>query len=174
MCHFCGDLRPSTVNSLPTGNVPGCDQTGMELIKKHPQFSPLPSEPTEEDIQKRRTTPWYRVSTDKKSAYDGVGGPEGAQKTVDNVREKFDDAPNVFVALAHDTAMLGVVPTLNKEPEKDLNNWLTSGWKEQALWGWLREPGQKQNLVEGFWKDGVKYKTVGDLMKDVGRGDSKI
>lgn len=173
MCHFCGDLRPSNMNSLPTGNMPGCERNGMELIKHHPQFPPLPPDATAEEIQKRRTTPWYKVSTDKKSAYDGPG-PEIAQETVDNVRGKFDDAPNVFVALAHDTAMLGVVPTLNKEPEKDLNNWWRSGWKEQAYWGWIQELDQKNNLVEGFWKDGVKYKTVEDLMRDVGKGTSKI
>lgn len=61
--------------------------------------------------------------------------------------------------------MIEVLPFLNDEPEKDLNDWQEAGLKEKAHWGWLNElprdgkPGRGM-AVQGMWRHG---ELVGDL-----------
>lgn len=94
---------------------------------------------------------------------------EVAQATADNLAKLFDGASNVFVAIAHDPVLLECLPTLNAEPERDLNGWAAEGWKEKCQWGWLNElpkkgePG-RQRLVDGFYLDGKKYGTAKELI----------
>lgn len=165
VCHFCGDMRPNEIHTFPEqgGNF-------KDMIKRHPQFS---SGDATSDENVSRQTPWYRVSTDKKSAYDDPG-PEVAQKTVNTLIAHFDVAENVFIALAHDTALLGVLPTLNDRPEEDLNGWYEKGWKAETYWGWTGQVGTKEKIVEGFWKDGVRFETARELLDDAGKKETKL
>ena len=80
---------------------------------------------------------------------------------------EFDASEDVLVCIAHDPSLLKVLPLLNVEPEKDLNDWKEKGYKEKTKWGWLNElprdgkPGRTM-LVDGVWRKG---KLVEDFMK---------
>lgn len=76
--------------------------------------------------------------------------------------QPFDDSPNVLVCIAHDPSLLDFLPTLNNNPERDLNDWKRQGWKERCHWGWLNELPRngkrgREPVVEGFWRDGKKW-----------------
>jgi hypothetical protein len=68
---------------------------------------------------------------------------------------EFDADPNIFVMIAHDGALLDVLPLFNDQPEKDLGNWAMMGWKEAVKWAFLaelpldRKPARPP-LVEGL------------------------
>ncbi|KAK5249314.1 hypothetical protein LTS03_002339 [Exophiala xenobiotica] len=162
ICHFVGDLRPNKAcpmpDPIPTGvldndpvNVPSPCPCLIFTI-----HHPLASEAAHVDEQ--RTTPFYRVSDHKASAYID---PVAAQGSVEKLIE-FESSPNVLVCLAHDPALLKYLPTLDSDPASDLNSWRDRGWKEKCRWDWLNElprngrPG-REPLVEGFWRDGKPW-----------------
>jgi hypothetical protein len=82
--------------------------------------------------------------------------------------QEFDDSPEVLVCIAHDPVLLEALPTLNKDPEKDLNWWKREGWKERCRWGWLNElpryeqPGRRAT-VEGLEGRPGEGKSVNSL-----------
>jgi hypothetical protein len=74
--------------------------------------------------------------------------------------QAFDESPDIVVCIAHDPTLLQVLPFLNDDPTKDLNDWQTQGYKEKAKWGWLNElprnnqqPGRPM-LVKGVRRNG--------------------
>lgn len=81
--------------------------------------------------------------------------------------QEFDASPDVLICIAHDPILLKVLPMLNEQPNRDLNDWRAKGYKERLLWGWLNElprdgkPGRPM-LVEGAWRDGSR---VSDFLK---------
>jgi glyoxylase-like metal-dependent hydrolase (beta-lactamase superfamily II) len=155
ICHFAGDFRPSDTIPLP-------DPIPRGVLDHSPHFPiPCPAEiftshhPRESDESKKKTTPWYSITDHHRAAYID---PPLARTSV-NKMQLFDDSPYVLVCIAHDPTLLEVLPTLNKNPESDLEHWKSKGWKERCHWGWLNElprdekPGRKA-VVEGFWRDG--------------------
>ena len=81
--------------------------------------------------------------------------------------QDFDASPDVLVCIAHDPTSIKVLPFLNDQPDRDLNDWKERGLKEKLLWGWLNElprngkPG-RPILIDGNWRDG---KRVTDFTK---------
>lgn len=75
--------------------------------------------------------------------------------------QQFDADPDVLVCIAHDPTLLKVLPMLNDQPDRDLNDWKANGYKERLLWGWLNDlprdgkPGRPM-MVEGTWRNGEK------------------
>ncbi|UKZ88832.1 uncharacterized protein TrAFT101_004566 [Trichoderma asperellum] len=72
-------------------------------------------------VKEARVNPWYDVATGQLSTFlDPIVG----QRTANTVKEAFDEAENVFVAVCHDLSLLAeengkpVLPTLNMLPKK--------------------------------------------------------
>jgi glyoxylase-like metal-dependent hydrolase (beta-lactamase superfamily II) len=143
-CHFCGVLRPNVSHPFPHPQLPSSTievsdvESSESLLKRHPKYqqSPLPAA---ELVEEARVHPWYGVASGQLSTFlDPVIG----QKTANTVKDAFDGAENVFVALCHDLSLLAenngkpVLPTLNDVPQEDLNNWYENGWKEKLYWTW--------------------------------------
>lgn len=167
ICHFVGDIRPNAKHPLP-------DEIPAELLDEDPSYFPRPcpcslftdhhpvlsdnSSVSATDSHRRRTTPFYKVSTHSKSAYVD---PPTAQASVDKLVD-FEESPDVMVCVTHDEALLKYLPTFNKDREANLNDWKRQGWKEKTRWDWLNElsrngkPGRKL-LVEGLWRDGKPW-----------------
>jgi glyoxylase-like metal-dependent hydrolase (beta-lactamase superfamily II) len=155
ICHFPGDFRPST-------NIPLPNPIPAGTLDRTPFFpTPCPAElftshhPRRPSLAQTTTTPWYTITSHKRAAYID---PPLARQTLSKM-QPFDDHSNVLVCLAHDTALLEVLPTLNQNPELDLQDWKAQGWKEKCHWGWLNElprDGKKgrESIVQGFWREG--------------------
>ncbi|RDL30988.1 Uncharacterized protein BP5553_09777 [Venustampulla echinocandica] len=170
ICHFPGAFRPTPSILLP-------DHIPTGVLDESPYFpspcpcslftEPHPLSPTEEN----KATPFYNISTDPSAAY---ADPPRAQASV-NALIQFDASPSVCIFLSHDTTLLQYLPTLNNEPESDLNDWKKNGWKEKCHWGWLNEmprggkPGRKP-IVDGFWRDGQLWDTAKSELAERGKG----
>ncbi|RAL08780.1 MBL fold metallo-hydrolase [Aspergillus homomorphus CBS 101889] len=153
ICHFAGVIRP-------TPEVPFPAHFPLETLDSDP-FFPVPCpcsiftdhHPiTQIDREK---TPFYDISALEASVFDDPGI---AQQSVDQLR-RIDALPNVFICIAHDPELVRHLPTLNKSPEADLNEWKRKGWKRKVRWGWVNElpragrPGRKP-IVQRFWRGG--------------------
>lgn len=183
-CHFCGVLRPNVSHPFPipippssTVGISGIDNSET-LLRRHPKFEQASGAISEE----ARVTPWYGVATGQLSTFiDPVVG----QKTADTVKEAFDEANNVFVAMCHDLSLLvkdngkSVLPTLNNAPHEDLNKWYERGWKDKLYWTWLDQLGKanevgkvqrKDPTVVGFWMHGKKYNTAQEMFEEARKG----
>ena len=182
-CHFFGVLRPNQTYPFPTGSrypegaigIANSDEPQV-LLQRHPEFL----SPSSSSKLTATVTPWCHVSAHQHSVYED---PAAAQETANRLREEFDEAENVFVAVAHDASLFVedgrgrfVLPTLNQTPQRDLNGWYREGWKQKLYWAWTAELGNQSEsgkitprspLVQGFWKDGKKYETSQDLLEAV-------
>jgi hypothetical protein len=84
--------------------------------------------------------------------------------------QEFEESPDVLVAIAHDMALIDVLPLLNNDPGVDINDWKTQGLKEKARWFWLNElprdgkPGRKPFLDGRYW-NGKKRSSFTDCVK---------
>lgn len=185
VCHFCGMLRPSQTRPLSKPNFPGASLRVADiadlnaLLRRHPHFLPSLGTSTADPSNPVLDTPWCSVSTAEHSAYED---PATAQATLDHFREAFDEADNVFVALAHDNNLLlkdggkSVLPTLNDSPQEDINDWYEKGWKDKLHWSWLGELGKEDEYgnikpmephVVGYWKNGNKYDSTAEILQQV-------
>lgn len=154
ICHFSGDFRPSPKISLPDP-VPGEYLDAATFFPKPCPCSLFTDHHTRVAASapehEKRITPFYEVTDHPKSAY--VDPPVAAESV--RRMQNFDDSADVLVCIAHDPVLLDVLPTLNKDPYEDLNNWKEKGWKKRCHWGWLNElprngkPG-RVTLVEGL------------------------
>nr|KAK5438363.1 hypothetical protein LTR18_008885 [Exophiala xenobiotica] len=178
ICHFSGDFRPSAKKPLP-------DPIPAETLDEDSYFpTPCPCsffadhhpmKVSEHSSVDGRATPFYRISTDPSAAYVD---PKTSQISVRKLAN-FDSDPSVLVCLAHDTAMMHGLPTLDENPEDDLNAWRGGGLKEKIHWGWLNElprdgkPGRKA-VVEGFWRDMKPWPEARDVMRKNGEKASKV
>ncbi|UKZ76886.1 hypothetical protein TrVFT333_004601 [Trichoderma virens FT-333] len=179
-CHFCGVLRPNKSHPFPNDHFP-VSSIGLSdienpegLLRRHPQF-PQSSDATNGAA---RVRPWYNVATGQLSTFiDPIVG----QDTANRIREVFDEADNVFVAMCHDLSLLihdngkPVLPTLNKAPQKDLNGWYEKGWKEQLYWTWVNQLGKaddygkiqlRESAVIGFWMYGERYDKAQEVFEE--------
>lgn len=152
-CHLAGCIRPSEYNPLPAslGQSDGLDPYFPPSCpcSMFTSFHPVAS--TEEEA---RVTPYYTASETAGSAYKD---PKAANESIKGLAE-FDAHPNVFVCLAHDTGLLGILPLLN-DGEEDIGDWKSKGYKEATTWRFLNElprdgkPG-RPGIVGGFWRNG--------------------
>jgi hypothetical protein len=171
ICHFSGDFRPSAWIPLPE-TIPEDAFRGRAgkypmpcpcafFSDHHPQ---LHNDEIDSSTVKKNEEPFYHLSTHKHSSYKN---PALAKVTTAKMQQYFDSDPDVLVCLAHDTALVDLLPVFNNEPEKDLNNWQELGMKEKCHWGWLGElprydkdgkvigQGYREiPIVEGLWKEG--------------------
>jgi hypothetical protein len=161
ICHYAADIRPTKAFPIP-------DPIPEGVLDDDPAYFPSPCPSSlftdhhpiltspDDSPDDRKTTPFYRVSTDQTSAYVD---PAVGQGSVDRL-VAFESSPNVLVCLAHDPALIKHLPTFNQNPRSDLNDWCRNGRKEKCRWEWLNElprknatPGRKP-IVQGFWRDG--------------------
>lgn len=179
ICHFPGDFRPSPDVPLP-------DVIPTQVLDVDSYF-PIPcpcSIFTDHHPQKvaqkessidGRTTPFYRISTDPTAAYVD---PAASQRSVDKL-VNFDASPSVMICLAHDDTVIHSLPTLNNNPEDDLNLWKERGYKEKIHWGWLNElprngKAGKGLAVEGFWRDMQPWPEAKEELRKKGERASKL
>ncbi|KIX98033.1 uncharacterized protein Z520_06112 [Fonsecaea multimorphosa CBS 102226] len=164
ICHFAGDLRPNPTHPIPDP-VPAT-VLDRELREQYPSPCPCslftdhhPAISQGLESGDPRQTPWYKVSTHPSSAYVD---PRTSQESVDKLIS-FEQSPAVMICLSHDQALLTFLPTLNKDPGADLNEWKSKGWKEKCRWDWLNELPRgngrygRRPIVEGFWRDGKPW-----------------
>ncbi|RFU24954.1 hypothetical protein B7463_g11384, partial [Scytalidium lignicola] len=185
VCHFCGMLRPNHTHPFPKSKFPSAalrvaDINDLDvLLRRHPRFLSTSRAPAADSIEPARVSPWCLVSTTECSAYED---PATAQATLNNIREAFDEAENVLVAVAHDNNLLlknsgkYVLPTLNDLPEEDINGWYEKGWKEKLYWSWLGLLGKEDKNGEikpmephviGYWKNGKEYDKAEEILDEV-------
>lgn len=134
---------------------------------------PAAKTPGPGDIDEYRRTPFYKISTKPSAAY---ANPTEAQATLGQLIH-FDADPSVLVCLSHDETMLRSLPTLNNDPEDDLNEWRSRGFKDKIYWGWLnhlprnKQPG-RERVLEGFWRDGKPWPEAHEVLKKNGEAAS--
>lgn len=171
ICHFAGDFRPSDAIPLPAIIPEEAFALGEPNRRR---LLPIPcpcSVFTEHHPQKLTPkeaiqSPFYKLSTHHHSSYRQ---PQLATETMEKMQRNFDADPRVLVCLAHDPALLAHLPSFNKKPDGDLNNWRALGMKAKCHWGWLGElprhgkqgdllgPGMREKpIVEGLWRDDVQ------------------
>ncbi|KAL0573959.1 hypothetical protein V5O48_008000 [Marasmius crinis-equi] len=132
-CHHVGHLRPNEFHHK-THPCPGHILTSTRKSISTEYFpSPLHPDSNEFDLA-RRDTPLLTIPS-----------PDGDKPTahIDPVKAKesirtlslLDSHPDVFVAIAHDLTLVEVVDLF---PGK-LDDWKEKGWKEKALWAFLKE-----------------------------------
>lgn len=156
-CHIAGAIRPSEYHPLPATLLPS---DGLDAYFPAPcpcamftSCHPLASTEPENDT-KVRTTPYYKASDDPRSAYKD---PVAANESIAGLGE-FDGQPDVFICLAHDTGLLGVIPLLN-DGGGEIGDWKEKGYKEATRWRWLNELPRdgkrgREAIITGFWRDG--------------------
>ncbi len=115
-----------------------------------------PAAATEEEA---RVTPYYKASDTKGSAFTH---PVVANDSIKGL-EEFDAHPDVFICLAHDTGLIGVLPMLNDGGE-EIGDWKSKGYKEITKWRFLNELPRdgkqgRPRIVNGFWRNGVQVPT---------------
>lgn len=170
ICHFPGTFRPSIDVPLP-------DLIPSLVLDKDSLFpDPCPCsiftdmhprQPSNCDDP--RKSPYYRLSTDPTSAYVN---PEVASRSVQSL-VAFDTCPRVLICLAHDETVLKTLPTLNNNPEDDLNEWEQRGYKAKVRWGWLNDlprngsPGREPAVV-GFWRENRPWPNAREELRAMG------
>lgn len=156
ICHFAGVFRPSAgvpfPDTIPSSQLDDWFPSPCPcsfFTSHHPLAEP--------DSEEAKKTPFFNVPTITPSSYyDHVT----AMKSI-RAMQDFDASPDVLVCIAHDPTLLKVLPMLNDQPDKDLNDWKIKGYKDQLEWAWLNElprdgkPGRPA-IVDGAWRDGEK------------------
>jgi hypothetical protein len=108
-----------------------------------------------------RTKPFYSIATGKGGQPSFYSDPIKAQRSVNKLTE-YDAHPDIFVCVAHDRALVEVLPLFNNNPQADINDWQAQGYKNKTVWGFLNElprqgrqgrPGRPP-LILGFWREG--------------------
>ncbi|KAH8690500.1 beta-lactamase-like protein [Talaromyces proteolyticus] len=108
------------------------------------------------DDEESRTSTFYEPSQESWSWYDD---PAEALRSVEALKE-FDADENVFVAIAHDSALREVVDVF---PNGKMNDWKAKGWAKMSHWHFVNElpvngqPGRKL-IAQGLMKDGDVYR----------------
>ena len=128
VCHFGGSYRPTAYAPMPS-TIP----SSVPLDRHIP--SPCPCsffQGSHRDPKNLRTSPFYNITHEPGGWYVD---PPTAQKSVKSL-EEFDADENVFVCVAHDGGLLGVVDFF---PNGTINDWKRKGWKEKSKWGFLNE-----------------------------------
>ncbi|EGX88114.1 Beta-lactamase-like protein [Cordyceps militaris CM01] len=159
--HYAGMIRPTEYVSLPdhipAGQLdahfpPSCPCSAFTALH------PMASRDGDDHAKQRsaaRSNAFYDVARNPHGAYE-FG--DLAQSSVDKVKI-LDAQENVLVCLAHDGALMEVLPLYNDNVKADVNDWKERGYKEKTRWGFLNElprdgkPGRPP-LTVGLWRDG--------------------
>jgi hypothetical protein len=158
VCHFPGSFRPSKDIPLPN-KLPasaGLDREFPSLCLSTTFTSMHPC-----GHAAGNTTPFYQASTYPESIYQDAHVANQSTRELRN----FDASPNVFVCIAHDPALLRVLPTINEDSKSEVGDWKAQGYKEACHWGWLNElprsgtPGRPK-MVTGYASGGVSVDYV--------------
>lgn len=181
-CHFCGVLRPNVSHPFPQPHLPSSTigvsdvENSESLLSRHPKYQQSPLAAAK-SVEEARVNPWYGIAAGQLSTFlDPVLG----QRTANTIKETFDEAENVFVALCHDLSLLAedngrpVLPTLNDAPQGDLNGWYENGWKDKLYWTWVSQLGKedgngngsiqmREPVITGFWMDGKTYEKAQEV-----------
>ncbi|KAK2010865.1 metallo-beta-lactamase superfamily protein [Colletotrichum eremochloae] len=161
ICHFTGVFRPTEDTPLPEGIPASAIARRLDWSSRAacPCSHFTPHHPNAEDGNSARTTPWYQLPRNgKHPVYTDL---DLAADSVSKMRE-LDVKDNVMVCIAHDASLLDVLPVFNKQPNEDINEWKSEGWKSTTYWSWLNEVSvdgvtPRPPVVEGFWRDGKKW-----------------
>lgn len=154
ICHFAGMFRPSSGVPFPD-QIPG---QYLDVGFPNPcpcSFFTSQHPKTDPESEDARTTPFFDVTSNKPSSYYDRGL---AMESIRSMQD-FDASTDVLVCIAHDPNLLKILPMLNDQPDKDLNDWQAKGYKDQLTWPWLNElprdgkPGRPM-LIDGAWRDG--------------------
>ncbi|KAF2628508.1 Metallo-hydrolase/oxidoreductase [Macroventuria anomochaeta] len=158
ICHFGGSFRPSTSIQMPD---PVPDEH-LDQHLPHPCPCSLFTEvhPAGPESEASKTSPFFEVSGFAQSAYVDR---EAAAQCIEEL-QRFDAHPDVLVCIAHDSTLLRVLPFLNDQHEKDLNDWQDQGYKEKARWGWLNELPRQGKPGREMYVQGVRQN--GELVED--------
>ncbi|RDW59679.1 hypothetical protein BP6252_12766 [Coleophoma cylindrospora] len=159
-CHFGGAIRPSEHVPLPESL--DAQAAGLDDRFSSPCpcsiFGACHPAPTEEE---KRKTPYYTASDHPGSAYVDAKLANMSMKGLG----EFDADPDMFLCLAHDSALMEVLPLLNDKPDIDVNNWKDAGYKDMTRWRFLNELPKNNGergrppLVTGFWRYGERKET---------------
>lgn len=158
--HYAGMIRPTEYVPIPATIPPGQLDSHYPYVCPCSMFTvlhPAAGDHTESSSSEARSKPFYDVSRNPHGAYE-FG--DLAQESVDKVKI-LDAQKNVFVCLAHDGALMNVLPLYNTDADVVINDWNKCGYKEKARWGFLNElprdgkPGRPP-LTLGLWRNGNK------------------
>ncbi|KAL7930234.1 hypothetical protein V8C35DRAFT_324467 [Trichoderma chlorosporum] len=146
-CHFCGDIRPYLSHPFPSAHFPD-SSVGLAniedletLLQRHPQFTQ-----SEAKNEAARVTPWYGVAAGQPFTFIN---PTVGQTTANSIKETFDEADNVFVAMCHDL-------------------------KDKIYWTWVNQFGKtndyeevqpQESAVTGFWMYGERYDKAEEMSR---------
>lgn len=137
ICHSPGVYRPNPTHRLPANH--GCACSHFTDVD-----SPL----------------FHLSSTENTVSLDRTAGEASIAKML-----RFEQSPDVLVCIAHDLALVRLLPLLNTHPDADINDWQTRGYKEQARWFWLSElpaadrtPGTRPFVDGKYWR-GIKIQS---------------
>lgn len=120
ICHFPGQFRPNAYNPLPQG----IQTTSSIQTSYYGEIGCLTR------TCKRGNEPFFHVP--EFNAADVMASSQSIAKL-----QCFDAAENVFIVIAHDKSVLGLV---NVFPDK-LNDWKSKGYRDHCRWGFLNEFG---------------------------------
>ncbi|KAJ3012767.1 hypothetical protein HKX48_006095 [Thoreauomyces humboldtii] len=126
-CHHGGQFRPTEQMPLPTLIMPSPFSSTSPI---HPSPGICPGSLITSDVHPHRSTvrPFYNVT-------DAPGrDTQLAEQAVTHLQD-FDADENVFVVIAHDASLLGVVDFW----PLSANTWKEKGWKEKTRWLFLKD-----------------------------------
>ncbi|EPS31781.1 hypothetical protein PDE_06739 [Penicillium oxalicum 114-2] len=114
-CHHCGELRPSTGQSLPVSFQSSCL---ARFLKS-------------QDLD--GSQPFFRIQRDPQYAAYCHDSDE-AEQTIAHL-QRFDAMENIFIIFAHDASLKTVID----EFPATLNDWFAKGWGRSGRWRFLQD-----------------------------------
>lgn len=166
ICHSPGLYRPTQGFPLPDPVPQHHLDPGFPVPCPCSVFASL--HPAYPDMAKSRSTPFFSLTEDQSRIFTDI---EAAANSIEAMRQ-FEESPDVLVCIAHDIALVDVLPLLNKDPDADINDWQARGYKEKAQWTWLNDlpragkPGRPPFVNGRFWR-GQKIELFTDPVGDV-------
>ncbi|KAM3549752.1 hypothetical protein MY1884_008587 [Beauveria asiatica] len=154
--HYAGMLRPTEYVPMPDTIPPGTLDPYFPPVCPCSTFTAFHPKAGTSDhakpLSEARSQPFYDVTRDPQGIYELA---DVAQDSVDKVKA-LDAQDNVLICLAHDGALVDILPLYNKDASADINDWKDRGYKEKTRWGFLNElprDGERGRppLVRGLW-----------------------
>jgi hypothetical protein len=162
-CHFPGNYRPTKTYPLPDALSDSALDPHFPVPCPCSLFTTLHQAYLDES--ESHSTLFSSLSKHELTVF---ADHDAATRSVKAMQE-FEESPDVLVAIAHDMALIDLLPLLNNDPGVDINDWETQGLKEKARWFWLNElprdgkPGRKP-FVDGRYWNGKKISSFTDCV----------
>ncbi|KGQ05143.1 hypothetical protein BBAD15_g9601 [Beauveria bassiana D1-5] len=159
--HYAGMLRPTEYVPMPDTIPPGTLDPYFPPVCPCSAFTVLHPKAGTSDhakpLSEARSQPFYDVTRNPQGIYELA---DLAQESVDKVKA-LDAQDNVLICLAHDVALVDILPLYNNDASADINDWKDCGYKEKTRWGFLNDlprDGERGRppLVRGLWCGGKK------------------